>query len=322
MVGLLLQKNRRGAVMQYKLITDITTEPLTLAEVKAQIRADSGSYADDTVTTQALVPASRGANTYTSSGIDLSGKLAIVNLNSGTNQATGKLNVHIEESDDNVTFSDWSTGTFAEITTANDNAVYEKQYTGSKRYIRVVAVVTVAACEFAVDVITNTGDTSEDTQLSSWITTVREYGEDYTGHAFAPKTIDYYLNDWPDTDFIKWPFEPLTSVTSVKYKNSAGTETTMTENTDYIVDVNTYPGKIFLPYNESWPDFVPYPYNAVTIRGVCGYTGTVPYVLPKQFKQAMLMHVGLLYKYRDEAIPYKDMRTVNNLYGMRRSTWF
>lgn len=132
-------------MLNHKIATAITTEPLTIADVKAHLRLNSGSYADDTTTTQALVPASRAANTYTSSGVDISGTLAIVNLNSGTNQAGGTVDVHIEESDNNVNFADWTGGTFTQVTTANDNAIQEKQYTGTKRYIRVVAVVAVAA---------------------------------------------------------------------------------------------------------------------------------------------------------------------------------
>jgi uncharacterized phiE125 gp8 family phage protein len=307
---------------KYKMITPVATEPITLAEVKAQIRKDSGSYADDTATTQALTPASRNAGTYTSTGIDLAGKLAVVNLNSGENTATGTVDAHIEESDDNATFADWTGGTFTQVTTSNDNAVQEIQYTGSKRYIRVVAVVANVACVFGVDVITNTQDTSEDTLLTNFIKTAREYGEDFTGHAFAPQTIDYYLDDFPDDDKIEWPFGPLTSVTSVKYKNYGGTETTMTVTTQYIADTDTFPGSVFLPYGEGWPDFVPYPVNAVVVRGVCGYTGSTQYKLPDQFKQALLMHVGLLDKYRDQGIPDEDMKTINKLYGGRRSTWF
>ena len=298
--------------MNLKTITAITTEPLTLAEVKSQIKLDSGSFSDDILTYQALSPASRSAATYTSNGISVAGKIAIVNLNSGTNQSTGTISVHIEESDDNITYTDWAGGTFAQITTANDNAVYELQYTGAKQYIRVVAVVALAACEFSIDIIINSGDTSEDALLSMWISTAREYGEDYTNHAFAPQTIEYFLDDFPYKNFIEWPCGPLTSVTSIKYKNSSGTETTMSIN-EYLVDTDTFPGRIILPYALYWPTFIKYPVNPVTIRATCGYT-----TLPKQYKQAMLMHVGYLYKYRDIEIPVECMKTINALYDIRR----
>jgi len=96
----------------------------------------------------------------------------------------------------------------------------------------------------------------------------------------------------------------------------------MTENTDYIVDVDTEPGKIYLPYATSWPSFVPYPHNAVLIRGVCGYTGRATYIIPHNFIEAMTVHVGLMNKYRDEEIPKGAMERINNLYGMSRARWF
>lgn len=305
--------------MKYKVITPITVEPLSLSDVKTHLKLNSGSFSDNITTTQSLLPISRTAGTYNGTSVNIAGKQVIVNVNSGTNQTNGTVDVVIQESDDNISFTNWAYGTFMQITTANDNALYEKEYTGSKNYIRASATFANASCTVAVDIITSQSDTTEDTLLSSFISAAREYAEDYTKHAFAPQTIDYYLQDWPSTDCIEWPFGPLTSVTSVKYKNSSGVESTLTENTNYIVDANSFPGIIFLPYNSSWPTFTAYPYNAISIRGVCGYTGSGQYALPKNYKQAMLMHVGFMYKYRDTEIPSNDLKTINVLYGMRRS---
>lgn len=159
--------------------------------------------------------------------------------------------------------------------------------------------------------------TTETTLIQAKIEAAREYGEDYTSHAFAPQTWVLYLQDFPNVDTIPWEKGPLTSITSVKYKDSDGTEHTMTEGTDYFVDKDTFPGAVFLPKNKSWPTFNAYPYNAVAITGVCGYTGVEPYVIPNNFKQAMLLHVGLMFRYRDEEIPDAAMRTVNRLYDLR-----
>lgn len=307
--------------MKSKLITDVTTEPITLAEVKSHLRLDSSTFASDISTTQLLEPMSRTAATYTSSGVSVAGYRALINLNSGINAATGTVAAHIEESDDNITYTDWSSGTFTTVTTANDQAVQEKEYTGTKQYIRVVAVVANAACVFGIDLILDSDDTTEDSQLTAWITAARQWGEAYTSHMFAPKTYDFYLDEFPNGNYIELP-EPLTTVTSVKYKNSAGTETTMTLTTEYIVDVDSQPGGIYLPYGVSWASFVAYPINPITIRATVGYTGVVPYIIPKCFKQAMLVHIGLFYKYRDEAIPDADLKTVKALYGQYTRKWF
>lgn len=308
-----------------KLITAVATEPITRADVKSHLRLDSDTFAGDISTVQSIAPGSHEVAadySLTGSSADVSGKRAIVNLNAGTNGAGGTVDAKIQESDDNTTWSDWTGGAFTQVTTANDDAVQEKEYTGSKQYIRVACTVAVAACSFSVDIVLNAGNTNEDDLIDDWIRAAREYGEDYTKLAFAPQTWELLLNDFPREDFIEWPKGPLTSVTSVKYKDSEGTETTLTENTDYIVDASTKPGKIFLPYCQSWPSFVPYPYNAVVIRAICGYTGVAPYILPHKLKQAMLVHIGLMEKYRDAEIPEKAMKAIHTLYNVERMEWF
>jgi uncharacterized phiE125 gp8 family phage protein len=311
--------------MNLKLITAIATEPLTKADIKSHLRIDSETFAGDITTTQCITPGSHAiAASYSleGTGVDVLGKRAIVNLNAGAVGESGKVDAKIQESEDDSTYTDWSGGGFTQVTADNDNTVQEKEYTGSKQYIRVVCTVATAACSFGVDIVTDSGDTSEDSQITAWIQAAREYGEGYSGYAFAPQTWDLYLPKFPSVDYIEWPKGPLTEITHVKYTDSDGTQTTMTVSDEYIVDVDIEPGKIYLPYGESWPSFVPYPYNAVVIRAVCGYTGEAPYIMPYRFKQAMLVHVGLMYKYRDAEVPPGAMQTVNNLYNMARARWF
>lgn len=308
--------------MLKKIITDVATEPISLTQLKNHLRLDSSTFLGDITTHQSILPGSHviAANySLIGTGIEVLGKRTIVNLNSGTNGGGGTVNVKIQESDDNITYTDWLTGVFTQVTTANDNAIQEKEYTGSKRYVRVVSTIAGASCEFGVDIITDSAYSTEDDWLNIIITLVRQYGEDYTKHAFAPQTIDVYYDYFPSKDYIEWTKGPLTSITGVYYTDSAGTETTMTVTTQYLVDVNTFPGKIFLPYGVTWPSYVEYPYNSVRVRGVCGYTGTVPYVLPKTYYQAMLLHAGLLYSYREsDRIPEKSMNAVHSLYNMRK----
>lgn len=143
-----------------------------------------------------------------------------------------------------------------------------------------------------------TSDTTEDALITGLITAAREYCENYTGRAFATQTVALYLDSFPAEDYIELPLSPLQSVTSVVYKNSAGTETTMTVTTDYIVDSYSPVGRVVLAYGKTWPDFTAYPVNPITITYKAGYT-----TLPKALRQAMLLLIGLWYENRENEIP-------------------
>lgn len=304
----------------YKIITPPTVEPITLAEVKKQLRIDSTDFGDNIITSQSIPPGSHAiAATYSlvGSSVDVLGTQAVIVLSSGTNGAGGKVDVKIQEADVVTTFTDWVGGAFAQVTEATDNATYEIQYTGSKQFIRVVSTVAAAACEFGVSIIASAATSIEDDLISGFITAAREYGEDVTRRALATQTIEMVLDDFPCTEDIEIDMPPLQSITSVKYKDSAGTETTLAETTGYLVDIDQPVGRIVLPYGLSWPAFTPYPVNAVRIRCIVGYTTDIPKIL----KNALMLHVGLMWKYRDAAIPDSDMNAVRRLYQSRKTGW-
>jgi uncharacterized phiE125 gp8 family phage protein len=141
-----------------------------------------------------------------------------------------------------------------------------------------------------------TSDTTEDSLVASLITAARIYGEKYTGRGFATQTVIAYLDDFPSEDYIELPKAPLQSVTSVKYKDTAGTETTMTVTTQYIVDSDRQVGRIVLPYGVTWPTATLYTVNPISITYVAGYTS-----LPQPLKQAMLLMIGNWYENRENS---------------------
>lgn len=140
-------------------------------------------------------------------------------------------------------------------------------------------------------------DTTEDSLVSMLIGAAREYCESWTGRAFATQTIEAYLDAFPTENYIELPKPPMQSVTSVIYKDSAGTSTTMTATTQYIADTESPIGRIVLPYNASWPSFVAYPVNPIKIKYVAGYT-----VIPESLKQAMLLLIGHWYANRETVL--------------------
>jgi uncharacterized phiE125 gp8 family phage protein len=285
------------------LKTAPTVEPIDLATAKLHLRLDSYSLADSLSTTQSIVPGAHviaASYSLVGAGVDRLGYRTLVNLNSGTNGTGGTVAAKIQESDDNVTYTDWATGSFSTVTTASDNAVQEKEYTGEKQYIRVVATVAGATCDFGVDIIKEQPYSAEDTLISALITVAREWCEKYLNKALITQTWELWLDDWPCEDYIKIPLPPLQSVTYVKYYDTDDVVATM-DSGEYFVDVKSEPGRVSLNYSESWPTTTLRPINGVYVEFICGYGATASYV-PSRVKQAMLLLIGHLYSNRESTI--------------------
>lgn len=161
-------------------------------------------------------------------------------------------------------------------------------------------------------------DTAEDATIAGLIIAAREYCENYTGRALMSQTIEAYLDRFPCGD-IELPRPPLVSVTSVKYKDYTGAETTLTAETDYIVDVDSPVGQIVLPYGKTWPVAALYTVNPIKIRYIAGYS-----LPPKTMKLAMLLLTGHWYLNR-EAVGTATQEialATHNLLSQSRVRWF
>lgn len=284
-----------GTISGGGLVVPPIIEPITLAELKLHLRIDSGSFADNVDETQSIAPGSHGVivgYTLLGASVEVLGYTALVTLVSGTNLATGTVDVKIQESDDNSAWTDWTGGVFTQVTTDGagatepDNTTYEKAYTGTKRYIRTVAKILLAACEFGTSIIRLTATAIEDDDLNDAIKDGREHVENITRRAILTQTWDFSLPGWPTNNFIKLPYGNLQTVSSVKWKDTDGTETTLALTTDYLVETNGEQcGRIVLPYGESWPSDILYPSNPITIRFVAGWTTAA--LVPKNIKRAV-----------------------------------
>ena len=288
-----------------KLITPPTIEPVTLDEVKLHLRLSSSSMAGTLTTVQSIVPGAQVvAADYglVGTGVDVLGYRALVNLNSGTNGAGGKVDVKIQEANEDVDakYIDWYGGVFEQVTEANDNAVQEIEYTGIKRYIRVVATVAVADCDFGADVIREQSYNTEDTLLTSLTTTARKYCAGFQNRAYITQTWSLWLDNWPSGNSVRIPLPPLQKINSVKYYGTDDAEHTMSA-TDYFTDDKSEPGRLVLAYGKSWPSASLRPANGVCIEFDAGY-GDAAADVPAEVKQAMLLLIGNWYENREATV--------------------
>jgi uncharacterized phiE125 gp8 family phage protein len=291
--------------MRKVLKTAPTIEPVTLAEVKAHLRVDSGTLADNLASAQSITPGDHvvaAAYSLEGSGVDVQGYGALVVLDSGTNGTNGTVDAKIQESDDNITFTDWTGGAFTQVTTTNDNAVQEKQYTGTKRYIRVVATVGTATCDFGVSVIKQAATSDEDDLLTDLITAARLRVEDWLNRALITQTWYFYYDAFPAEDYLELGMGTLQSVTAVTYTDSDGDTTTMSASTDYEADTASVPGRVVLKYGMTWPGGTALKtVNPISVEAVVGYGATAASV-PENVRRALLILIQDLYEHRGEIV--------------------
>ncbi len=164
----------------------------------------------------------------------------------------------------------------------------------------------------------------DDTLISSLITTARSHLED----SFRPKAVminqtwEYIADGWPASDTLELRPRPLQSVTSIKYTDAAGVETTFS-STNYLVDTYSRLGRVRLKTASSWPSVTLRELNGLAVRFVAGY-GAAGSAVPIQLRQAILLYVGHWYENREPILttgmmPMKLEKTIDALVANWRS---
>lgn len=172
----------------------------------------------------------------------------------------------------------------------------------------------------------------DDNLLTSLITVARQEAEKITRRQLITATWELRLDHFPggcfigsgntnqlsyskklipgrgDSQTIYLPMPPLQSVTpiapvvigGVKYLDYAGVEQTLVEDTDYMIDTYSEPGRITPCYGEVWP--VTYPViGAVRIVYKAGYGDTAATV-PESIRNWIKAFAGALYENRETVL--------------------
>lgn len=124
----------------------------------------------------------------------------------------------------------------------------------------------------------------EDSLLAQYLESATDYAQEYQWSQLCTATFVERFDRFPRV--FRLQRNPIQSVTSVTYVDTAGTTQTLTANTDYTVDIYSKPGRIVPAYSKSWPTSRGH-INDVTVTYVAGY-GT-PNDVPDNVKTALLL---------------------------------
>lgn len=145
-------------------------------------------------------------------------------------------------------------------------------------------------------------DTSEDNLITGWITAVRQLAEQYTGRALAPQTLEVALDCFPSSqERIDLPMSPVTSITSIKYTDTAGVEQTISSSA-YALSLYGDARSVAPTYGNYWPSTQDVP-DAVRIRYITGYAAT-----PEVVKSALRLMIAWLNENRGSEIQPNDIQ--------------
>ena len=132
-------------------------------------------------------------------------------------------------------------------------------------------------------------DDDKDIELDRMIVAARERAEQKQNRDIKLKQWRLSLDFWPCE--IPLGRDPLVSVILVRYRDEDGDWHTLTEGTDYIVDLNKEPG-IILPASDAfWPTAVLWPSSPIEIYFTAGFSDVTK--IPKHILQGMLAWVSI-----------------------------
>lgn len=155
----------------------------------------------------------------------------------------------------------------------------------------------------------------DDTLIAELITAARIYVECYTGRQLVTATWDYFQDRF--TDVIRLPLTHVASITSVKYLDTANTQQTLVDGTDYTTDINALRSRIMPYYGTTWPSTRSQEFNTVEVRFIAGVADTA---VSKDLKIAIKMIVTAMYEHRSAqaCLPFEDNMVLQRILQCNR----
>ena len=157
-------------------------------------------------------------------------------------------------------------------------------------------------------------ESADDGLVAGYLMAARSYIESTTGLSLISQTWEMTLHDWPLADEgIVLPRQPVQSITSVQYYDTAGALQTLS-SAAYEIDTSAMPAQIVLADGYSWPQLDDR-LAPVVIRFVAGY-GASPGSIPEAIRHAILLLVGHFYANREQVVVGAGLAVAQLQYGV------
>lgn len=140
---------------------------------------------------------------------------------------------------------------------------------------------------------------TEDVYINGLIKAARDLVQNESLHALLTQTWALYLDAWPGGNFLELPMPPLQSVSSITYKTEDGSTETLSTDV-YFADTNRTPGAVALKPDQEWPSDTLYPYGAICITFVCGWTAARD--IPQEAIHALKLALSDFYEHRETIV--------------------
>lgn len=139
-------------------------------------------------------------------------------------------------------------------------------------------------------------DAEPDALLNLYLSAARQFAEHHTGQLLMPQTWELALDAWPDA--IEIPAAPVSAITSVKYFNASGADTTLASN-QYQLDAYGLVTRLIPAANVTWPA-VDGRTNGIRVRFVAGYASSD--AVPQSIRHWILLRAAEAARHREAMV--------------------
>lgn len=167
--------------------------------------------------------------------------------------------------------------------------------------------------------------TDDDSYIKDLIKVATQTAEQFLHRRLITQTWNLYLQKWWCLN-LTIPFGKLQSVTSIKYKDQDGAQSTWAAE-NYVVNTDSDPGSIVLGYNKCFPSDQLFVVNPIDIEFVCGY-GLSGADVEDNIKHAIKIGLSDLYENHEDKViiggtaSLLELGTFTNLLTPFKIDWF